>query len=744
MTAGTDVSGPALEFELPDLMTSSTLTTFEFSPATKHRAAAVVAAGPEEIFGHLMRDQESETHLLVARQVIHGYFSGIKSPDDGEADADELAAHVRGVRDRIGRQVESLARFGPDIHGSLLRQRAPISLSGGCWLDVVSQPATQPSVIVNHLLRQHVRLKGAGNVHRSAYHLRRRVLEDHDVFLPDMTAKGFLRAAQARPLTALHACLPIALSRLPVSFLPEVVGVHYAYHAIGVDELLTGTEPMLAESAVRGVLAEYLTLSRQSAEGATERRRLRAAVRLVERLETEHVAMLTELAAWTSGLSLDARVAAIVARHAPFAGRQHGEVRVGGRRLTDTFADPHLDLGEFLRRLRDSPHLRPRPDGGCRFLDALRFGGPMFGIFDQREAATLRAWVSAVHAGSPPEMVIPVNRVGDERARAWSAALTEPGPDDVVFAEPAAYDERELFYRLVNIEHFPNTLAQARERAERALAAGEMLFTHGAGGTVSDASWFDYSPDALAARVEDIYWGKLVGPYRPLETVPNRDEVIFGQALLAMSALVDGAWAGRTGNIGRYQRRSDGLIFSVYADEMGLGELRKNHVALIRQVLANLAIALPHIRDAAFRDQAELPDSTYDYALHQLCISLFPDSLYNEILGFNLGIELSGLGRQRMHEIQKLRAHGLDPSYEEIHLSIDNLSAGHARQATDAIVAYLDDVSSSCGGETVQREWRRIWRGYAAFASFAEPDLVKRLTAPDARPDGHDEADLVI
>ena len=148
-----------------------------------------------------------------------------------------------------------------------------------------------------------------------------------------------------------------------------------------------------------------------------------------------------------------------------------------------------------------------------------------------------------------------------------------------------------------------------------------------------------------------------------------------------MSALVDGAWAGRTGNLGRYQRRSDGLLFSVYADEMGLGELRKNHVALIRQVLANLGLVLPHIRDGAFRDQAELPDSTYDYALHQLCLSLFPDTLYNEILGFNLGIELSGLGRQRMHQIQLLRAHGLDASYEEIHLSIDNLSAGHARQA---------------------------------------------------------------
>jgi hypothetical protein len=735
-------------FELPDLMTSSPLTTFEFSPGARQRAAAIVSLGADAIFGHLVRDQESEANLLVARQVIHGFLArvGDGQVDEGatDADVDGIVEQVRAVRDEIANQVESLTRFAPDVRTSVLGQRAPISLTGGCWLDVVSQPATQPSVIVNHLYRQHVLLKGRGNVQRSSYHLRRRVLEDHGLYLPEVGADGFLRSARARPLTSLHASFHVALSRLPASFLPEVVGVHYAFYAIGVDDLLSGTRPLLGESAVREVLAGYLALTRRSADGRTERRRLHAAIRLVQRLETGHVAMLTDLAEWLSGLSLDAQVAAIVARHAPYAGRQHGSVRVGGRPLTETFADPDLDLAAFLRQLRGSPQLKPRPNGGCRLLDAIKFGGPMFGIFDEREAATLKAWVAAVHAGSPPATEIPINRVGDDRANRWSDAITGSDPVDVVFVEPSPYDDRDLFHRLVNIEHFPSTLAQARERAERAFADGEILFTHGADGTFSDASWFDYSAAAFLARIDDIYWGRLVGPYRPLDEIPDRDEVVFGQALLALSALVDGAWAGRIGNLGRYQRRSDGLLFSVYADEMGLGELRKNHVALIRQVLGNLSFPLPHIRDEAFRDQAELPDSTYDYALHQLCISLFPDTFYNEILGFNLGIELSGLGRQRMHQIQKLRAHGLDTSYEEIHLSIDNLSAGHARQAADAIVSYLDDIERSCSSEAVQGEWRRIWRGYAAFASFAEQDLVKQLKQPGRTPHQRDEADMVI
>jgi len=724
-------------FELPDLMTASPLTTFEFSPGAEEQAAAILAGGPDAIFHHLVRDQESEASLLAARRVIHA-FLGDRSDAPAEVDAEVIAGQVGAAREQIAHQAEALTRLGPELRESVLRQRAPIGLVGGCWLDVVSQPATQPSVIVNDLFRQHVRLKGSGNTQRSLYHRRRRALEDVGVYLPEIGADDFLRKAHARPLTSLHASFYVALSRLPASFFPEVVGVHYAFHALGVDDRLAGTRPPLEESALSDVLARYLALTRRSAGGRAERLRLYAAVRLVVQLEYEHVAMLTELAGWLGGLSLDAQVAAIVARHAPFAGRQHGTVRVGDRLLTEIFADPDLDLAAFLTRLRRSPHLRPRPTGGCRLLDAIRFGGPMFGIFDEREASTLKRWIEAVHAGSPAATEIPVNRVGDEAADRWSGAIADREPDDVVFVEPYPLDDRELFYRLVNIEHFPNTLGQARERAARTLADAELMFSHGASGTFSDASYFDYRADALLARVDGIYWGKLVGPYRPLDEIPDRDEVIFGQTLLALAALVDGVWAYRTGNLGRFQRRSDALLFSVYADEMGLGDVRKNHIALIRQVLSNLSIRLPHIRDEEFRHQADLPDSTYGYALHQMCISFFPDTLYNEILGFNLGIELSGLGRQRMHEMQKLRAHGLDTSYEEVHLSIDNFSTGHARQAVDAIVTYLDDVGRTCGSESVRTEWRRIWRGYAAFAYFAEYDLVHSLTDSGA------EADVVI
>ncbi|MEU1519799.1 iron-containing redox enzyme family protein [Streptomyces sp. NPDC005811] len=748
-------------FPLPDLTTSLPRLPFTGDPESIAEAAALRTAAPAEIFHRLLRDQESPTTLLLARHVLSAFLpepsepsepSGPSGPSpataapgagDPAADITHITATVARARDELAAPIARLRNTTPETYEAVVRQRAPLALLAGCWLDTVSQPATQPSVVVNRLFGQHFRLLGAGHPERGLPRLRRRRLEDLGVYLPEIETADFLHRAEARPLTQWHACFHLALSRLPAAFLPEVVGVHCAMLALGVDDLLTGTQPALPEAEPGETLAEYLEFTRSSPTGAEDRRRLLAAVTLVLRLEREHVTALTEFATWHDGLSPDARVAAIVARHAPFAGRQHRGVRIGRQRLTDWFAGPpgELDLPSFMREFRASPQLRPTADGSCRFLQSIKFGGPMFGIFDEREAAVLTAWAASVAAGDPPDPDLTPCTAGDAQAAVWSAALAGSAPPDIVTvaATPTALDDREFFHRLVNIEHFPHLLPYARERAEAGLALAEELFVHGAEGLHTDASWFEYTPEALLERVDRIYWDKLVDPYEPLKEIPDRDEVVFGQKTFALGSLIDGTWAYRIGNLGRRHREGDTMLFSIYADEMGRGDLAKNHITIIHQVLASMDVHLPHIRQAAFLDQDELPDHLYGFSLHQISLALFPDSLYNEILGYNLGIEMFGLGRMRLHEIQKLRRHHFDISYEEAHLSIDNLSAGHARQSADIIIGHLDGVHRDAGPEAVQREWRRIWRGYASFAHFVEHDLVQRIRTP--RPA---TADLVI
>jgi hypothetical protein len=733
-------AAPTPAFEPPDTIAALPRRAFEFSGQAREEADAIIAQPPGALFRRLLRDQESEAVWLVARRVIDAFLGEERPaglPDDAGADA--IGAQVAQTRAELAGTISSLLSSGsqsravPDERDLVIRQRAPLGLLGGCWLDVLSQPATQPSVIVNRLYAQHFTQRGEGNPRRSLHHLRRRRLEEAGVYLPQIGAADFLARARARPLTALHCCFYLALARLPASFLPELVGVHYAFHALGVDDLLSGLAPMLPEPALRDVLAAYTELA-----GPAERRRLHAGIALVLALEREHVAMLAELAAWHRGLSLESQVAAIVARHAPFAGGQHQGVRVGGALLADTFSDRDLDVTQFLRDFRESPQLRRTRDGLCRFITAIKLGGPMFGIFDEREAALLSAWARSVQAGERPEIVISASTAGDARAAAVAAAIAASAPADVLIAGPGTPDDRELFYRLVNIEHHASTLPLAARRAARLFADAEILFSRGAEGRYTDATYFDYTPERLYERCECVYWEKLVKPYQPLEQIPERDEVVFLQSTYALGALVDAAWLHRIANLGRFERSCDGALLAIYADEVGHGDLRKNHITLIHRALRSMDIVLPHIREAAFMDQAGLPDDLYGFSLHQLCMALFPDTYYNEILGYNLAIEMFGLGELRLHEIQKLRHYGFDDCYERAHLTIDNLSAGHSRQAADIIVSYLDDVRRAFGDAAVQREWRRVWRGYASLAYFVEHALVKRLTSEK------EPADLLI
>lgn len=132
------------------------------------------------------------------------------------------------------------------------------------------------------------------------------------------------------------------------------------------------------------------------------------------------------------------------------------------------------------------------------------------------------------------------------------------------------------------------------------------------------------------------------------------------------------------------------------------------------------------------RSRPNSPDELYGFSLYQLSLALFPDRFYNEILGYNLAIEMFGLGELRLHEIQKLRHHGFDDCYEQAHLTIDNISAGHTKQAADIIVAYLDHVARTVGLGAVAGEWRRVWRGYAAYAYIVEHEVRKGLGAEGA------------
>ena len=706
--------------------------SFEFSPEAGSAAEQLIAAGPHRLYAALVSEQESQPVALAGLRTLHGLVR--PSAPVPEVTAAELAglllAEVAEVAAELSPVLAALADGSGPARIDVLRERAALALLGDCWLDSVSQAATQPAPVVNLLFAQHFADRGGVDPHAAQSRVRRRRLEDLGVSLPHLMDTEFLGRAATLPLTAWHGCGYLALGRFGASFLPELVGLHCAHKLLGVDDRVLGLAGTVGGDELAAVLTEYLefaagadgvpALSQQVADG----------VRAGLALEREHVGVLTQLAKQARTASLDARVAAMLARHAPYAGRQHHNVRVGGQLLTESLDPATFDPIGDMRTLRSSRQVKPMRGQDARMLRAIRFGGPMFGIFDDAEAALLASWVAEIQAGGAPDPDPQLTEAGQAAAAAWQDRVTRASVPGLTLAEPAGLDERELLYRLVNAERFGSVLPVARRHAEGVLGQARILFDHGAAGRYTDASYFDYSADALNERVERIYFDKLVEPYRPLTSIGDFDEVVFNQKTFALGSLIDGTWAHRIGNVGRFDETADQMLWAIYADEMGRGDIRKNHITLIYRALASFGVELPHVADPEFRDQAELPDSLYGFSLYQLSLALFPDSLHAETLGYNLAIEMFGLGEMRMHEIQKLRHHGLDDCYEAAHLSIDNVSAGHARQSANIIIAHLDRVRRLSGPEAVHRQWSRIWNGYASFAYFVEHPLVRSIGQP--------------
>src|SRR5450432_1878316 len=137
-------TAPTAAFEPPDTIAALPLRPFEFSPAAVQEAGPIIAQEPAALFRRLLRDQESEATLLVARRVIDALLKPhIAAPAAGlpaDAGADDIAAHVAKARASLAASIGSLADIEPGARDAVVRQRAPLSLLGGCWLDVLSQP----------------------------------------------------------------------------------------------------------------------------------------------------------------------------------------------------------------------------------------------------------------------------------------------------------------------------------------------------------------------------------------------------------------------------------------------------------------------------------------------------------------------------------------------------------------------------------------------------------------------------
>ena len=597
----------------------------------------------------------------------------------------------------------------------LLAFHAPLALLEGAWLEGVAQACNGHLDAVADLFAGYLCLQGRDEAASPAAAFRGALVRT-GISLPQVTAWRFAQDERVGVPALAFASLQLALGLHPRALFAELLGFTLAYAQSSSPWRLCALSSeyrrlVLERFNERTKRALQAHLGQEGEEARRQWSRILRGYGLYRQAETDYLAAMRASHAKES--TLGDRVGEIFRRKAPFAQGYHHGAMLGGRSLNDWFAEEPFDAAGFLRAFATSPYAAGA--AGMRPFDRLTgFGGPMFGVFDEEERRAIAAWLGgakeqpdSVTGGCvPPLAVSGAKALYDRNLPACSRLPAKGG------------GRRRLFHQLINADLFPEVIDSARRHVEAELArAGRAVRSRGP----LQKRFFAYSPEAFAERIVRIH-DQEVARYRPFRPPPKleREEYIWGIRQFAPAILVDGCWLQHMGEAVHQDDRVHRLLYRIYSDEIGAGEVRRNHPNVYRDLLSSLAIDLPPLDSEAFAGHPGFLDTAFDLPVYLLGISLFPRSFMPEILGLNLAIELSGLGAGYMRLIDELRYWGIDPLIVSLHLSIDNLASGHAALAVEAVQLFLDEVRATAGAAAVDTQWRRVWRGYVSLHTVTE------------------------
>ena len=177
----------------------------------------------------------------------------------------------------------------------------------------------------------------------------------------------------------------------------------------------------------------------------------------------------------------------------------------------------------------------------------------------------------------------------------------------------------------------------------------------------------------------------------PRRYFQNRSHALYFLRQVAPTKLVDGSWLYGLCNYADNPRLSDLVL--TYLEELGMGDVDKNHVTLYRGLLSRYGID----------PVDDLPDAHYEQGLLQLALGWNAKDFLPEIIGFNLAYEQLPL--HLLITAYELNELGIDPYYFTLHITVDNADTGHARRACQAALDAAPRIDD--GGEY----WRRVRAG---------------------------------
>jgi hypothetical protein len=287
-----------------------------------------------------------------------------------------------------------------------------------------------------------------------------------------------------------------------------------------------------------------------------------------------------------------------------------------------------------------------------------------------------------------------------------------------------------MYYQLHNLEQHPNVLEAARNELLDMISRGISLALEDVQKSILRIDSYDaeHLRTFISQEHEIIMreWAMYLDGRKFGKSPTLFGTIEEAKKWLAQRApvkLVDGAWLSHVHKITTpfALRGVTKDTWQILSEELGDGDLSKNHVFVYQQLLNEIGCPLP---DPQSRDfirpcylEAMNDEHSWKAAVAQLLISLFPNEFLPEILGFNLHYELISLeAMMATHELKDL---GVNPSYFLLHICIDNADSGHTAMALLNVIGYLELVKATESESALREKWKRVQAGYALSKSLA-------------------------
>ncbi len=586
-----------------------------------------------------------------------------------------------------------------------VQQSAVVLMTQPAWLQAVMQNSSCQSRCTLQLMLVYLQLRGQGQDLIELSDLHEALLSGCGVRTPQLYTEDFAYHAPVLPEIRAFAIVQLALARFPRVFFPEITGFTLAYcQAPTLMEVCFPAHHQnrtffqqrqfrvqQAVPALHRCIHDYL--ARFSHHQQPLWLRIQSGFRLFQWLMKRCRDRFEDILLQPPSVQQSAAV--LLQHKAAAAIGHHQKIMLQDKTLDQWFAGMPENSQAFLRALRHSNYVDSQNPVASPLLKLFDFKGPMFGVLSQSEREVLLAWL----------------KDGDDECRITVAEEVKMRKDAQCIKNKdslVASDNRTLYYYLLNVDIFPDILPTARKKVQRQLKTCALF---------SRLPFRHYSHQRFERYISDCYHRETKA-YRPLDGRPvfSREAYVWGLEQVAPMILIDGCWLLNSQRLHSVSPEISRILFSIYCDEIGNGELQQNHPFIFQQLLDSLSIQLPPAGSKEFSQHPGFINCAFDLPVFMLSLASFPQLFFPELLGLNMAIELSGLGKGYLQLVDDWKYWGIDPTIARIHISIDNAASGHTFLAKKAIRIYMDEILQRNGDCFIlDQHWKRIYNGFASL-----------------------------